>query len=128
MAQLRRKKIFISFAIEDCRYRNYLRDQSIKETSPFDFVDMSIKKRLPEFKWKNICDERIRDSDGMIVLLSNNTISAQGVKYEIQCARKHNIKIMGMIIDKRSNCSIPGDIKHYMIWSWDNIVKFIQSL
>lgn len=39
-----RKRVFISFAIEDVEYRDYLVDQARKKHSPFDFIDMSVKK------------------------------------------------------------------------------------
>jgi hypothetical protein len=35
-----RKRIFISFAIEDIQYRDYLVKQARSEHSPFDFIDM----------------------------------------------------------------------------------------
>lgn len=37
------KWIFISFAIEDRAYRNFLVGQAMNENSPFQFVDMSVK-------------------------------------------------------------------------------------
>lgn len=39
-----RKKVFISFAIEDIEYRDYLVEQARKKHSPFDFIDMSVKR------------------------------------------------------------------------------------
>ena len=39
-----KKRIFISFAIEDIKYRNHLVEQAKKNHSPFDFIDMSVKK------------------------------------------------------------------------------------
>jgi hypothetical protein len=35
----KRKRIFISFAIEDVEYRNHLVSQARKANSPFDFID-----------------------------------------------------------------------------------------
>ena len=40
IASLRDKKIFISFAKEDEKYRDYLVEQAKKSNSPFDFIDM----------------------------------------------------------------------------------------
>ena len=47
-----RKKIFVSFAIEDETYRNHLVNQARSEKSPFDFVDMSVKQPWNEDEWK----------------------------------------------------------------------------
>ena len=37
-------RIFISFAIEDVKLRDFLVGQARNEKSPFSFVDMSVKK------------------------------------------------------------------------------------
>jgi hypothetical protein len=39
----KRKKVFISFAIEDIEYRDFLVSQALRQNSPFDFIDMSVK-------------------------------------------------------------------------------------
>ena len=38
-----KNRIFISFAIEDARYRTMLVGQAKNEDSPFEFVDMSVR-------------------------------------------------------------------------------------
>jgi hypothetical protein len=40
-----RKRIFISFAIEDVEYRDYFVQQARNNRSPFDFIDMSVKRK-----------------------------------------------------------------------------------
>ncbi len=42
------KNVFISFAFEDIEYRDHLVDQARKKHSPFDFIDMSVKKRVAQ--------------------------------------------------------------------------------
>ena len=37
------KTIFIAFAIEDERMRDFLKGQSLLTNSPFEYVDMSVK-------------------------------------------------------------------------------------
>lgn len=39
-----KKTIFIAFAIEDERSRDFLKGQSLNTNSPFEYVDMSVKK------------------------------------------------------------------------------------
>ncbi len=39
-----KKRIFISFAMEDKTLRDFLVGQAKNEKSPFEFVDMSVKK------------------------------------------------------------------------------------
>ena len=46
------KRVFVSFAIEDEQYRDYLIKQAKKEHSPFSFIDMSVKRAWEESEWK----------------------------------------------------------------------------
>jgi hypothetical protein len=61
-----RKRVFISFAAEDIRYRDFLVGQARNESSPFEFVDMSVKQPW-DSQWKTNCRRKIRGCDGMIV-------------------------------------------------------------
>ncbi len=55
----KRNKIFISFAVEDINYRDFLVAQSKNENSPFDFVDMSVKEPWAHNIWKQKCTLKI---------------------------------------------------------------------
>ena len=95
-----RKRVFISFAIEDIKYRDYLVDQAKKNHSPFDLIDMSAKQAWKEDEWKRRCKTKIKRCDCMIVLLSNYTWHATGVRWEIKCAKQEGVRIIGMHIRK----------------------------
>lgn len=71
--QVEKKRIFISFAIEDEKYRDFLVKQAKLDKSPFTFTDMSVKQPWSEAEWKKRCRTKIKRCDGMIVLLSKNT-------------------------------------------------------
>lgn len=49
-----KNRIFISFAIEDETYRDFLVGQARNEHSPFNFVNMSVKEPWSE-SWKTQC-------------------------------------------------------------------------
>lgn len=63
--KVRRKRVFISFAIEDVIYRDHLVDQARKKHSPFDFIDMSVKKEWNQNEWKDRCRTKIKRCDGV---------------------------------------------------------------
>ena len=84
----RKKRIFISFAIEDEKYRNYLVSQAKNERTPFTFIDMSVKKPWDEKVWQRKCRSKIKSCDGLIVLLSKNIWHSSGARWEIKCARE----------------------------------------
>jgi hypothetical protein len=125
-----RKRVFISFAIEDVEYRDYLVDQARKKHSPFDFIDMSVKKEWSQNEWKDRCRTKIKGCDGVIALLSKNTHKAGGARWEMKCAREEGVKIIGMHIKKNDKGAIPPELqgKKVILWSWDNLEKFINQL
>jgi hypothetical protein len=58
------KRIFIAFAIEDVRSRDFLVGQAKNDNSPFEFVDMSVKQPW-ETDWESKCRARIKGCDGV---------------------------------------------------------------
>lgn len=125
-----RKKVFISFAIEDIEYRDFLVEQARKKHSPFDFIDMSVKKEWKQDEWQKRCRTKIKRSDGVIALLSKNTHKASGARWEMKCAKEEKIKIIGMHIKKNDKGAIPLELKgkKVILWNWENLEKFIKSL
>lgn len=122
-------RIFISFAIEDARYRDMLKGQAKNDRSPFDFVDMSVKEPW-DSEWKTKCRTKIRGCDGVIALLSNNTINASGARWEINCAVEEGKPIIGVHIHKDNKGPIPPELagKKVIEWTWDGIKRFLDSL
>ena len=89
-----KKVVFIAFAIEDERQRDFLKGQSLNTKSPFEYVDMSVKQPYDK-DWKDRVRTRIRRSDGVIVLVSKNSLTSTGQKWEIECAREEGKKNKG---------------------------------
>ena len=54
-----KKRIFISFAMEDVELRNLLVGQAHNDNSQFDFIDMSVKKPW-DSAWKTNCRTKIK--------------------------------------------------------------------
>ena len=125
-----RKKVFISFAIEDIEYRDYLVEQARKKHSPFNFIDMSVKKEWEQDEWQKKCRTKIKRCDGVIALLSKNTHKASGARWEMKCAKEEKVKIIGMHIKKNDKGAIPPELKgkKIILWSWNNLEQFIKNL
>lgn len=125
-----RKKVFISFAIEDVEYRDFLVEQARKKHSPFDFIDMSVKTEWEQDEWKKRCRTKIKRCDGVIALLSKNTHKASGARWEMKCAKEEKVKIIGMHIKKNDKGAIPTELKgkKVILWSWNNLEQFINQL
>lgn len=119
------KVIFVAFAIEDERQRDFLKAQSLNTNSPFEYIDMSVKEPYGS-DWKEYVRTRIRRSDGIIALVSKNSLNSNGQKWEIQCAKEEKKRVLGIwaYTDDRTNLIGVNTI----VWTWDGIKNFIDSL
>lgn len=120
-----KKTIFVAFAIEDERSRDFLKGQSLQTRSPFEYIDMSVKEAY-DTEWKKRVRTRIRRSDGIIALVSKNSLNSSGQKWEIQCAQEEGKPIIGIWCRKDDRTNIAG--LNTNVWTWDNIKAFIDRL
>ena len=123
-----KRVVFVAFAIEDERQRDFLKGQSLNTKCPFEYVDLSVKERY-ESDWKDRVRTRIRRSDGVIALVSKNTLESTGEKWEISCATEENKKLIGLWVYTDDRTS-PSDLSGYQIipWTWPGIASFIDGL
>jgi hypothetical protein len=120
-----KKVVFVAFAIEDVRSRDNLKGQSLNTRSPFEYVDMSVKEAYDE-EWKARVRTRIKRSNGVLVLVSKNSLLSTGQKWEIKCAREEGKPTRGMWIYKDDQTKIEG--LNTMVWTWHNIANWIDGL
>ena len=123
-------RIFISFAIEDAKLRDFLVGQGRNEKTPFSFVDMSVKQPWDN-SWKTNCRTKIKGCDGVIGIITKNTPKADGQIWELQCAYDEQIPVMlmyGYSDDRPSNLPAPVAGKRILTWSWPNIASFLSKL
>lgn len=117
--------VFIAFAIEDVKQRDLLKGQSLNTKSPFEYIDMSVKEPYDK-DWKDRVRTRIKRSDGVIALVSKNSLKSSGQKWEIQCAKEEGIKLRGIWAYTDDRTDLEG--VNTRVWTWDNIKDFIDSL
>lgn len=122
------KRIFIAFAKEDERIRDLIKGQSLHVNTEFEYVDMSVKEPY-DSEWKDHVRTRIRGSDGVIALLSKNSVSADGELWEIQCAIDEEKPLLGLFIYKedRTVPQVMSD-QNCIVWTWDGLATFINGL
>ena len=120
-----KKVVFVAFAIEDERQRDFLKGQALNTKSPFEYIDMSVKEAYTS-EWKERVRTRIRRSDGVIALVSKNSLTSSGEKWEIQCAKEEKKKLRGIWAYTDDRANIEG--VNTVVWNWDNIKAFIDSL
>jgi hypothetical protein len=120
-----KKTIFIAFAIEDEKQRDFLKGQSLNTNSPFEYIDMSVKEPY-DSEWKKRVRTRIKRSDGVIALVSEDSLKSSGQKWEISCSKEEKKKILGVWAYKNDRTNIEG--LNTKVWTWENIRNFIDSL
>lgn len=120
-----KKVIFVAFAIEDESQRDLLKGQSLNTDSPFEYIDMSVKDAY-DSEWKKRVRTRICRSDGVIALISKNSLTSSGQKWEIACAKEEKKKVLGIWAYKDDRTNVVG--VNTVAWSWPAIEKFIDSL
>lgn len=120
-----KKVIFVAFAIEDETQRDFLKGQSLSPRAPYEFIDMSVKEPYDE-NWKDRVRTRIRRSHGVIVLVSKDSLTSSGQKWEIECAKGEGKLIQGIWAYSDDRTQIAG--VSTVAWSDKNISDFIDSL
>lgn len=119
------KVVFIAFAIEDERQRDFLKGQSLHPRAPYEFIDMSVKQAYDN-DWKIKVRTRIRRSNGVMVLVSKNSLTSSGQKWEIQCAKEEGKPICGIYAYTDDRTNLAGIAT--CVWSDKNISDFIDAL
>lgn len=120
-----KKTVFVAFAIEDERQRDFLKGQSLNTNSPFEYIDLSVKEAY-EADWKEKVRTRIKRCHGVIALVSKNSLKSTGQDWELSCAREEKKKIRGIWAYTDDRTNLPG--VNTDVWTWGNIKNFIDSL
>ena len=119
-----KKTIFVAFAIEDERQRDLLKGQSLNTKSPFEYIDMSVKEAY-DTGWKSKTRTRIRRSDAVIALISRNSLTSSGQKWEIACAKEEGKRVLGIWAYTDDRTLIEG--VRPVRWTWGAIETFIDG-
>jgi hypothetical protein len=86
---------------------------------------MSVKKAYNS-EWKKRVRTRIRRSDGVIALVSKNSLNSSGQKWEIKCAKEEKSGVLGIYAYKDDRTNLEG--VYTRVWKWDTIKYFINDL
>ena len=101
-----RRRVFISFHIEDEAQVELLRQQAKDERFDIEFVDYSVKEPFDN-RWKTRCTERIKQSSVFICMIGPDTYKRKAVLWEINKAYELGKKVMGVRIYRDKDHKIP---------------------
>lgn len=120
-----KKVIFVAFAIEDVSIRDLIKGQSLNTKTPFEYIDMSVGEAYDE-EWKKKVRTRILRSHGVLAIVSADSLTSTGQKWEINCAKEEGKPVRGIWGYKDDRTELAG-VKT-MVWTWDNIAAWIDNL
>ena len=104
-----KRKVFISFHMEDEAQVGLLRHQAKNDKFNLEFRDYSVKKPFDSY-WKTQCEERIKQTSITIVMIGPETYKRPAVLWEINKSYELGKKVVGVRIRKDEDDPIPGPL------------------
>jgi hypothetical protein len=123
-------KIFISFALRDASLRDLLVEQVNNEKTPYSCVDIPVKQSW-EPAWKEDCRSKVKECDGVIALITNNIVRADGQQWELHCAYEGRVPVLllhGNSENLPRKLPSPIDDEDILEWTLPNIETFLSRL
>jgi hypothetical protein len=120
-----KKIVFVAFAIEDEGQRDMLKGQSLNAKCPFEYTDMSVREAYTE-DWKARVRTRIKRSHGLIALISKNSLTSSGQKWEIACAKEEGVPVLAIWAYSHDRTVVSG--VSTKVWTWQGVADFIDGL
>lgn len=125
-------RAFISFDFDHNEgQKKYFIGQAINSKTPFNIEDWSSKEALPEKKWEELLDAKIKKCNMLIVLVGRRMSTATGVAKEIAFAKKHDVPIFGVYVDDANESStLPSGLQRNrtIAWTWEKIAIAVNQM
>ena len=118
-----KKVVFIAFASEDARQRDFLTGQSLLTKSPFEYLDPPAGEP-GDPAWMERVRSCVRGSDGVIALVSRHSLTSSRLQWEITCATEEGKKILGLWVYTNDKTVLAG--VNSVIWTWGDIKNFVD--
>jgi len=103
---LPKKRVFISFHMENEAQIKLLRHQARSDNFNLEFTDYSVKEPF-DGNWKRKCEERIRQSSVVVCMIGAETYKRPAVIWELNKAYEMGKPVVGVRIHKNRNDPIP---------------------
>ncbi len=105
--------------------------QAKNSKTPFSIQDWSAKSSMPQSKWEEIVEEKIKKCNMLIVLVGKYMASATGVKKEIKMAKDNDVPVFGVYVSGAdSSSNLPDGLarNRTIAWEWDKISSAIDQV
>ncbi len=125
-------RAFISFDFDHNESEKMLFvGQAKNSRTPFKIEDWSAKISMPEDEWKKIVEEKIKQTNMLIVLVGRFMASAKGVDKEIKMAKDNDVPVFGVYVGGANNSSnLPYGLQRNRTieWCWEDISKVVDQV
>lgn len=115
-----KKKVFISFHMDDLHAKKLIEAQAKSDRFDLEFINYSVNEPFDE-RWKTQCKERIRQCDIVICMIGEKTYSREAVIWELNTAYALGKKVFGIRIyrDKYHTTPSPLLTNRAVIANWN---------
>lgn len=83
-------------------------------------------KKSGDKDWKERVRMHVRRSKGVVALVSKDSLSSSGQKWELQCAEEEKKPLCGFWVYTDDRTMLEGI--NTVVGTWNNIAAFIDSL
>lgn len=120
----KKKIIYIAAASEDRRIRNMIKAEPLRTKRLFEYADPPVEETYDR-QWQAQVREQIRQSTGVLVVISKNTLSSRSQAWERQCAEEERKPMKGIWAYDQDQASARN--LSTMVWTWGNIANWIDE-
>ncbi len=109
MYQKTKKRVFISFHMEDLHAKELLAAQARSDRFDLEFINYGLNEPFDE-RWKTQCRERINNTSTVICLIGEKTWQRPAVIWELETAYHLGKDVIGVRIYRDRWHSVPHPI------------------
>ena len=121
------KKVFVSFEFDRDRT---LKESFVSQANDFGLQlrveDSSLREQYPAEEWRKIASQAIHDSDWVIIVIGQDTHTANGVRDELNMANQHGRRIL-QIRPRRTNWGLVDPNIDFHSWKWKTIRNHLDG-
>jgi hypothetical protein len=127
---LPKKRVFISFHMDNESQIKLLRHQAKSDKFNLEFTDYSVKEPF-NGNWKRKCEERIRQSSVVVCMIGHETYRRPAVLWELNKAYEMGKPVVGVRIHKDEKDPVPGPLRRnkakIINWSLEEIQNALEK-
>jgi hypothetical protein len=126
---MERKKIFVSYALEEKQLLDLFIEQSKKESISYDLVYFTDKDPL-SVEWRELCKSEIQRCHGVVFMISKYLQLSEGAFWEMKYSHELNKPMISVFVGDAGIRDKPRDLTGVtaMVMSWVRVNEFVEKL